>query len=67
MGLGDWWGGGRGGGEVGAVGGAEEGLILEVLADAGEILEDFDGFLAKFGGGADAGDHEELGGLESAC
>ena len=55
---------GGGGGEGDAVGGPEEGLVLQVLAHSGEMVQDGDVMLRQDGAGADAGDHEQLGGLE---
>ena len=52
--------------DVDAEGGAEEGLVLQVLAHAREVGDDGDGVLVEGGFGADAGDHEELRGLEGA-
>lgn len=42
-------------------------MVPEVLADAGEVLDEWDVQGFEGGGGADAGEHEELGGLEGAC
>ena len=65
--LGNLRGSGGDGGEVYAERGAEEGLVLEILADAGEGVDNRDGVGAEGGGRADTRDHEHLGGLERAC
>lgn len=62
------------GGPVGGVGkvlggGGVDGdfvVVLEVFADAGEVDEERDLVLFEFGGGADAGQFEDLGGIEDA-
>jgi hypothetical protein len=49
------------------VGDAEVNVVHHGLADAGEVFDEWDRVLFKGGFGADAGDHEELRGLEGAC
>ena len=53
--------------EVHSEGGAVVDLVPEVLADAGEVFDERDGEGFEGVGGADAGEHEKLRGLEGAC
>ena len=63
--------GAGGGGVQGEVvldfdGDADVGMVAEVLADAGEFVDDGDAHSAQVVGGADAGEEEELGGGDGA-
>ena len=49
-----------------AVGGPEEDVVREVLAHAGAVRYEGDGVGGEVRGGPDAGEHEELRGLEGA-
>ena len=40
---------------------------MQVLADAGEGVDERDGVLGEFAGGADAAELEQLGGVEGAA
>lgn len=41
--------------------------VLQVLADAGKGVDEWDGVLGEFAGGADAAEFEQLGGVEGAA
>ena len=47
--------------------GAEDGVVLHVLADAGEVVDAGDVELGELLAGPDARDHQELGRLQGAC
>ena len=57
---------GRGGEDVDSMRGAEDGVVLHVLADAGEVVDAGDVEFGELLAGSDARDHQELGRLQGA-
>ena len=41
-------------------------VVVQVLADAGQVVDDLDADLAQVGRGADAGQHQQLGRVDGA-